>query len=206
MPEDADLMPQLDAARAGDREAMDRLFQVLLPEVRAYVRLHSGRSIRDRESMTDVVQTICREMFVDLSEFKGTAEKQFRKWLFRLALAKIHDKHRFHAAQKRDAHREVRPQGSVTESFAGGDDKLLDCYATFCTPSQNLSAREDVARVESAFDQLQDDHRQIITLACFGGLSHAEIAAEMGRSEPAVRKLLSRARAHLAVLLAQAKE
>ncbi len=206
MPEDGALMPEVDAARAGDREAMDRLFQALVPEVRAYVRLHSGRSIRERESMTDVVQTICREVFVDLGDFEGTAERQFRKWLFRLALAKIHDRHRFHAAQKRDARREVLPRAAVTGSFAADDDRLLDCYATFCTPSQNVSAKEEVGRIEDAFDQLQDDHRHIIQLACFGGLSHSEIAADMGKSEPAVRKLLSRARAHLAVLLAQARD
>ena len=55
MQEDGDLVIQLDAARAGDGDATEPLFQVLLPEVRAYVRLHSGRSIRERESITDVV-------------------------------------------------------------------------------------------------------------------------------------------------------
>lgn len=203
MPDDVDLMQQVEGARAGDREAMDELFQALIPEVRAYVRLHSGQNIRDRESMTDVVQTICREVFVDLRQFTGTVEKQFRKWLFRLALSKIHDKHRFHSAQKRDVRREVQVAQPTTDSTSHADERLLDCYLTFCTPSQNMSAKEEVARIETAFDQLKDEHRRIITLACFGGLSTVEIAADSGKSEAAVRKLLSRARAHLAVILAQ---
>jgi DNA-directed RNA polymerase specialized sigma24 family protein len=41
----------------------------------------------------------------------------------------------------------------------------------------------------------------VISLARIVGLSHAEIAKEMGRSEGAVRTLLSRALARLATLL-----
>ncbi|MCB9881326.1 MAG: sigma-70 family RNA polymerase sigma factor [Planctomycetes bacterium] len=202
MTDDAHWMIELDAARGGNREAMDRLIDALLPEVRAYVRLHSGRRIRERESVTDVVQTICHEIVVDLHGFKGNAEKQFRKWLFRLALAKIHDRHRFHSAQMRAAEREVR-LASHTATSVDGHDELLDCYATFCTPSVHMSAREEVARIENAIDRLHAEHREIIALSCFAGLSHAEIADELGKSEPAVRKLLSRARANLAVLLAK---
>jgi RNA polymerase sigma factor (sigma-70 family) len=47
--------------------------------------------------------------------------------------------------------------------------------------------------MERAFDLLSDDHREVITLSRIVGLSHAEIAAELGRSEGAVRVLLSRA-------------
>ena len=47
--------------------------------------------------------------------------------------------------------------------------------------------------MEAAFDSLPDDYREVITLARIAGLSHAEIARQMARSESAVRMLLSRA-------------
>jgi DNA-directed RNA polymerase specialized sigma24 family protein len=53
---------------------------------------------------------------------------------------------------------------------------------------------------------MPDDYRTVITLSCIVGMSHAEIAEELGWLEPAVRKLLSRARARLARLLVESEE
>jgi len=62
-------------------------------------------------------------------------------------------------------------------------------------------AFEEIERVEAAFDKLSDDYRQVILLSRIVGLSHREVAREMGRNEAAVRKLLSRALARLLLLL-----
>ena len=67
----------------------------------------------------------------------------------------------------------------------------------------HVAANEEVARIEGVFDQMSEDYRQVITLACFLGMSHADVAMELGRSEAATRMLLSRARAELALRLAQ---
>ena len=69
-----------------------------------------------------------------------------------------------------------------------------------CTPSRNVVVREELARIEAAFDQLPDEYREVITLARIVGLSHGEIGIRSGRNETAVRKLLSRARARRATL------
>ena len=61
------------------------------------------------------------------------------------------------------------------------------------TASQLASANELSERMERAFDQLSEEHREVIALSRIVGLSHAEIAAQLGRSEGAVRMLLSRA-------------
>jgi DNA-directed RNA polymerase specialized sigma24 family protein len=59
----------------------------------------------------------------------------------------------------------------------------------------------EVERIERALDELPDEYREGIAKSCLAGLPHSEVAADMGRSEVAVRKLLSRPRARLAVLL-----
>jgi RNA polymerase sigma factor (sigma-70 family) len=55
------------------------------------------------------------------------------------------------------------------------------------------AARELSDRIERAFDMLSKDPREVIALARIVGLSHAEIAEQLGRTEGAVRVQLSRA-------------
>ncbi|MBK8975262.1 MAG: sigma-70 family RNA polymerase sigma factor [Planctomycetes bacterium] len=196
-----DLMVLVDAARRGDADAHEELARRLTPQVEAYVRLNAGPLIRGYESAADLAQSVYRQIIVGLGGFEGSSLEQFRSWLAKVVLHKIRMRHRFLIAQRRDRRRE-RP---LAEG-GGGDpetyQRLATCYATLGTPSQGASAREEVARVEAAVDRLPDDQRRVLTLACVVGLSHREIAEELGKAEPAVRKLLSRARARLALLLA----
>ena len=59
-------------------------------------------------------------------------------------------------------------------------------------------AGEQAERIERAFQGLPPDYREVILLSRIVGLSRAEAAREMGRSESAVRNLLHRALAQLA--------
>jgi len=70
-----------------------------------------------------------------------------------------------------------------------------------CTPSRDAEARETMRRVEAAFDLLPEDYREAITLHKLCGLSHAEIAERMQRSEGAVRNLVYRGISRLALLV-----
>lgn len=189
----AEFAPLLESARAGDREALDALVRRFLPRIRAYVRLRSGPLLRLRESQSDLVQTVCRQLVEDLDGFRGRDERAFQAWLSQLALHKLTERARYHAAERRDPAREIA---------AAEADGLLASYATVCSPSRDAAAREQVARIERAFDALSEDHREVITLACLLEQQHRDIAERLGRSEEAVRQLLARARARLAMLLA----
>ena len=197
----ADLTEWIKAARSGDPAAPEGLLRQVLPQIEAYVRLNAGQLLRSHESSADVVQSVCRQVIVELDGFRGSGAAQFRSWLSKLALRKIQMRHRFLTAQRRDRRRE-RPLPAESDTEPDQNYQLLTCYATFCTPSRNASAREEVARIEAAVQQLPDDQRRVLTLACVVGLSHREIARELGKDEPAVRKLLSRARARLALMMA----
>jgi RNA polymerase sigma-70 factor, ECF subfamily len=76
---------------------------------------------------------------------------------------------------------------------------VLSAYRTLCTPSRDVEANEQIAAVERAFDDLPDDYREAITLHKLCGLSHAEIAERMNRSEGAVRNLVYRGISRLAL-------
>jgi RNA polymerase sigma-70 factor (ECF subfamily) len=193
-----DLGVHLESLRAGDEGARNRLVEAVLPQIEAYVRLNVGPALRARESCSDLVQTICREVLEDVVQFRGDADAQFRAWLLRLAQRKIHMRHRAAHAQCRDVGREVPfevPDGD-------GARRLLTGYGVLATPTQELSIQEELERIEAAVAELPDEQRRVLTMARILGLSHGEIAEELGKEEAAVRKVLSRARARLALLLA----
>jgi RNA polymerase sigma-70 factor (ECF subfamily) len=186
----------LERLAAGDHEAAEVLLERHLPGLRGFVRLRSGKVLRDRESTSDLVQSVCREVLSHMDRFQYRSEVGFKQWLYTTAMRKISNRVQFYHAQKRDADRE-RPMGKST----GGHEELYDCYQTFCTPSAELMSAEEIGRIEAAFDELPAEYREVIVLARVMGLSRAEIGAQMGRSEGAVRNLLSRALARLAELL-----
>lgn len=172
-----------------------------LPGLMAYVRLRAGPLVRGRESLSDLVQSVALEVLRDAPAFEFRGETRFRHWLFTQALHKIQNKHRHYLAGKRDARREVAPPEPSTD---GDDARLGDAYATLCTPSRVSMGKERLRALEAAFATLPDDQQQAVLLRRMVGLDYAEIAAQLGRSEGAVRNLVYRGVARLAVALEDA--
>lgn len=186
----------LERMRSGDPEAMETLMGRHLPGLRAYVRVQGGALLRAKEESTDIVQSVCREVLEKIDRFRYPSEAGFRQWLYTTALRKIRDRYDYYLAAKRDVRREAAPP-----SDGSAPGPLAHVYRSVCTPSREASAREEIARIEAAFDDLPDHYRDVIVQARLLGLSRAEIAEQMGRSEIAVRSMLFRASAKLAGLL-----
>jgi RNA polymerase sigma-70 factor (subfamily 1) len=180
------------AASRGEQPAIEELVARHLPRLHAYVRLRMGRTLRAREGSLDLVQSVCRELVSHFDEFEYRDEQQFLGWLFTTALHKVQEKQRFHGREARAADREV----------ALPDDDVL-AAADWLTPSREAIGRERLQRVAEALEALPDDYREVIGLARIAGLAHKEIAARLGRSEAATRKLLGRALASLGEILGE---
>jgi RNA polymerase sigma-70 factor (ECF subfamily) len=174
---------------------MDELLQRHLPGLLAYIRLHTGALVRSKEESVDLCQSVCREVLEDVDGFEYRGEGQFRSWLYTRALAKIRDRERHWFAAKRDAGREA------THNASDARMDLAAVQPSFTSPSQVAIREEDMQELERAFAQLPEDYRRVITLARIVGLSHAEIAQEIGRTEAATRVLLHRALVRLGILL-----
>ena len=179
-------------ASKGSTPAVDELLALNLPALRTFVRLRTGRRIRLKESCSDLVQSVCREILEDMSDFEYRGAKAFRHWLFTAALRKILDRDRFYRKEKRDAARDASPRG---------DGDLAALYRHVFTASRAAVAREDIARFEEAFDELSDIQREIITLVRLVGLDYSEVAERLGRSEASCRTELSRGMARIAMRL-----
>ncbi len=183
----------LRASQEGDRAALAELLGRYLPRVRAFVRLRMGPLLRARESGSDLVQSVCQDLF----SAHGVAfadEAALRAWLYAAALNKLRNHERHFRAQKRD--------GARDEPLAtSGSSDLESCYASVLTPSRVAMARERLARLELAFDALPEHYREVVTLAKVAGLTYDQIASATGRTSDSVRNILARALNKLALLL-----
>lgn len=183
-------------AAGGDAAAREALFASHQDALRAFVRLRLGRKLRAREESLDLAQSVVREALEDLPRFEPRRAGGFRRWLLLRAENKIKDRGRYWSRARRDTARETAPRGDDSE-----DRAVAAALSHLATPSREAAGREDLARLEAAFARLSDDQRRVILLARVGGMSHEEVAAEMGRTVLATRSLLARAMARLAVLL-----
>ena len=170
-------------AARGDAAATQRLLQSYLPRLRAFVRARLGPDLRARESDSDVVQSVCRELLQHKDGFQYRGETEFRGWLFTAAANKVREKFRFHRQARRDSAREQSDQ-SAGASLAAGSS---------ASPSYAAIAHERMAILEAALDALGEADRDVITLSRLAGLPMAVVAARMDKTEVAARKQLGRA-------------
>ncbi len=156
------------------------------------MRLRFGAHLRRYESSADVVQSVCAEVLDHRASFRHGGGEGLRRWLFRTALRKIADRHAFWNAARRSPEQEERALDAAQA------EELVGAYRSVCTPSRDASAREEVARIEAAFDRLSPRHREVLVDARILQRDRGEMAAERGLDRTALRQLLARATAALA--------
>ncbi len=197
----ADPRESIHAALSGDAPAFDSLFGRNLPKLMAYIRLRMGRHLTGKESVSDIAQSVCREVLQDMDDFEYQGEEAFRKWLMMQATRKLLDRHRYYTRQQRDVAREVPAQHLHNDD----DDttSMVDCYATFCTPSRAPTAKDELERIEGALHELPENQREAVALSKLMGVPNTEIAEQLGCTPGAVRALIARGLAGLAIILGE---
>jgi RNA polymerase sigma-70 factor (ECF subfamily) len=193
----------LRLAKNGDPDAVNDLYARYGHRLETVVRLRLGRRLRAKMETCDIVQDalLAALPHIETTEFESNGS--FFHWLTSLVENRIRDMADHFGAQKRDAGRE-RP---LEATAAQGDSTFgpISELATFGTPSQVLSRKEEIEKLEQAVDALPDDQREALLLVRFEGLSLAEAGAAMSRSPDAVRMLVSRAIVKLGQLLGEAE-
>ena len=176
--------------RGGDESALNQLCKVYGPRVHWIIRLRMGKELRSKLESMDLVQDTLIHALSGLDDFTYKNEGDFVRWLSTIAenvlrgnLKKLH-------AGKRDIRREVPlGYGPTTGSRLVVNPGPIDAT----TPSVIMSKKEDLARLEKAIDQLKPEYKKVIILTKIEGFSYKEISVKLGKSNDAVRKLISRA-------------
>jgi RNA polymerase sigma-70 factor (ECF subfamily) len=123
------------------------------------------------------------EIYRQFKHFRGTTVIELIAWVRQVALRTTSHTIRRHAeTDKRDAAREL--------PACDWSSLLVDSETT---PSTLAMQQEQAARLTAALARLPDDMQQVLLYRHVDGLSYADLAALLGRSEGAVRVLYTRA-------------
>lgn len=173
---------------------LDDLIGDNLPRLIAFIRTRMGSSVRTMESAHDIAQSVCRELILQQPTNAFANEASFRLWMFRQAMHKLVARHRYYTSQKRDIGRNVRTTDSSCDT---GNDP--NCFATGLTPSRIANAREQLDRIESGIAALPKEQGEAVMLVKIAGLSSMETAELLEKSDSAIRGLVARGLANLAL-------
>ncbi|MBI3866759.1 MAG: sigma-70 family RNA polymerase sigma factor [Planctomycetia bacterium] len=164
-------------ARAGDRAAYDRLFGLHADRALMFIRARLGTRLREKVESQDVLQDAYLAAHQAFATFEYADEGAFTRWICRIIDNRIRDLGDHFGALKRQA--VELPHSDPTGPVTAAD------------------RAEHRAKVCTAIDALEEDHRQVLLLRFFEGLSAEDTGRRMNRSAGAVRKLAARALAEL---------
>jgi RNA polymerase sigma factor (sigma-70 family) len=152
------LGPLIERATRGDCGAVEGLLALQLPALRAFVRLRVGPKLRARESASDLVQSVCREILENADRYDFRGAESFKRWLFTTALRVVRNKGKYWAREKRDLRREALAKEEVErferafESLSEDHQEAISLSRIVGLPHQEIA--EQMGRTEAAVRQL----------------------------------------------------
>ncbi len=173
---DQELVQLVAAAKGGESEAYRQLFDVLEPQLYAFVRYR----VPDHETAEDVVQDGLIAVFRALDTFVVQSKGQFYQYIYTIIRRQL--AHYYESKHVKGAAHQV-----VTDE------------STWMAPTDDASLSGDVARALATLDPVT---REVVVLHHWSRYTFGEIALMLGLEEGAVRTRHHRAKAALASLLA----
>ena len=156
-------------SQAGDWDA----FEQLLERHRTVLARTAYLTIRDRESVQDVMQEALVQVWRDLSSYRPYGS--FRGWMLKILLNKARKHHRKKQVQ-------TVPMEAATEVLGNAEG-----------PEEAVEGEEQTRRLRQALDHLTRDHREALILRYYNDLTVPEIAKVLGCREGTIKSRLSRA-------------
>jgi RNA polymerase sigma-70 factor (ECF subfamily) len=188
-----------DRIRRHDADALAEFLQSHRPQLMAFIERQLGAALRRKVESDDVFQEASAEAVRALPSTELGDRDPF-SWLCQIAERRIIDLHRrFFDAQKRDAGREVALGAGGSETGQVGLINML--VASMTTPSKAFSRNAREMRLQEALAKLPDEQREALRLRYVESLPSKDIAEKLGKSDAAVRVMLTRSIKKLQELL-----
>jgi RNA polymerase sigma factor (sigma-70 family) len=174
----------VEAVRAGDDHAFERLYQRYHRRISAYI----FGMVHDHGRAEDVTQ----EVFVSALRRMRQTDRPivFKPWIYEIAKNACIDQFR-----RTSRTEEVSIDAHDGSGLSGADHGKL--HARGQTPDAAIESKQQLADLQGAFGELSDAHHQILVMRELEGLSYREIGERLGMSRPAVESTLFRARRRL---------
>jgi RNA polymerase sigma-70 factor (ECF subfamily) len=173
----------LERALDGDTQALGELLHGLRPYVRFLVRAVRRGRLGSRLDDSDLIQDALVEVHRHFPRFQGRTVAELLNWLRPIVVRAAGHTLRGHlGTARRDAGREQH--GADLDALVPDDGS---------SPSGQAMRHEQTLLLAEALGRLPEDMQQVLLGRHADGLSHAELATRLGRSEAAVRVLYTRA-------------
>ncbi len=170
---------------SGDLKAFDRL--VLCYKERVFNLCY--RMLGDYDEANDSAQETFVKVFRSLKDFRFASS--FSTWLYTIATNTC--RNRIQSQEYRYRKKMVRIDPCDPE----GQERCCDLEDPAPSPLAQLTQKERDIQIQRAIDTLSPEHRTVVVLRDFEGLSYEEIARITGYSPGTVKSKLSRARHRL---------
>ena len=187
----------------GSVDSLARFIYVNKKQLMAFISRRLGDGLRNKVEVEDIFQEVSAEAVRSITpEFPGERE-QF-SWLCHISERKIVDAHRHHFdAQKRDAGRE---RALDAKSSGGGEIGLVNMLVkSMTTPSAAFSRNAREARLYDAIGQLNPEQQEAVRMKYIENKPSKEIADALGKSDAAVRVMLTRTMKQLHEIMSEAE-
>jgi RNA polymerase sigma-70 factor, ECF subfamily len=174
----------IERARAGDEEALARLFARHLKPLQRWASGRLPAWARDLTDTDDLVQDALVQTFRNIGGFESPRVGAFLAYLRHAVLNRIRD--------------EIRRKGRRPNAINLDDlDALDDAQAK--TPLEQAIGREALDQYERALERLKPEEREAIIARVEMGYSYEELAVAIGKpTADAARKAAQRALVRLA--------
>lgn len=193
----------LKSISQGDVNALAKYMEENEKQLQAFISRRLGEALRRKVEVEDIYQEVSTEAIRTISpEWPG--DRAPFSWLCHLAERKIVDAHRHHfEARKRDAGKERALQ---VKSAGGEEVGLVNMLVkSMTTPSAAFSRNAREARLYAALEQLKEEQREAVRMKYIENKPSKEIAEALGKSDAAVRVMLTRTMKQLQEILEQAE-
>jgi RNA polymerase sigma factor (TIGR02999 family) len=172
----------IERARGGSREAFDRIFELLYPELRQIARRRLARGARDNQMETTVLVNECYLKFLQRGSLTPADRSHFLAYSASVMRSIIVDAARQARTDRKGGDAQhVTLDSALIESLPSPADQILDVHA----------ALEDLARIDERL-------ARVVEMRYFGGMEDAEIADALGVSKRTVTRDWDKARLLLA--------
>ena len=179
-------LDHLDAARAGDRDALGKLLQSHWGQLWKQARVQIDQSLQGKQAASDLVQETFFDAQKCFQDFRGSTPGELQVWLKTMLSNNVQDVWRQYAvSQKRQVSLELPLDSDEWNVKKNGTDSG--------SPSAQFQKREVIEAVQRVLDALPAHYAMVIRLRHWDALSFETIAAKMDKSPDAVRQLWYRA-------------